>query len=55
MADGLSEKQRMIFVLRDLQEMDSLEVQEILEISETTVKSNLYHARIRVTELLQAL
>jgi len=55
MADGLPEKQRLIFVLRDLQEMDSLEVQEILEISETTVKSNLYHARKTIKEKLLTL
>jgi len=55
MADGLPEKQRMIFVLRDLQEMDSPEVQEILEISETTVKSNLYHARKTIKEKLLTL
>lgn len=55
MSDGLPEKQRLIFVLRDLQEMDSQEVQEILEISETTVKSNLYHARKTIKEKLLTL
>ena len=55
MADGLPEKQRLIFVLRDLQEMDSHEVQEILEISETTVKSNLYHARKSIKEKIRTL
>jgi len=55
MADGLPEKQRLIFVLRDLQEIDSPEVQEILEISETTVKSNLYHARKTIKEKLLTL
>ncbi len=55
MADGLPEKQRMIFVLRDLQGMDSQEVQEILEISETTVKSNLYHARKTIKEKILTL
>ena len=55
MADGLPEKQRLIFVLRDLQEMDSQEVQEILEISETTVKSNLYHARKTIKEKILTL
>ncbi len=55
MADDLPEKQRLVFVLRDLQEMDSREVQEILEISETMVKSNLYHARKTIKEKLLTL
>ena len=53
LAKGLPEKQRMVFVLRDIQGFESLEVQEILEISETVVKSNLYHARKSVKEKLK--
>lgn len=45
LSDGLPDKQRVVFILRDIQGLDSQEVQEILELSETVVKSNLYHAR----------
>ncbi|PLW97714.1 MAG: RNA polymerase subunit sigma-70 [Marinilabiliales bacterium] len=55
LADKLPEKQRLVFVLRDLQGMESQEVQEILVISETVVKSNLYHARKTIREKLQTL
>jgi len=44
-SEGLPEKQRLVFVMRDLQGMLSSEVQEILEMSESAIKSNLYHAR----------
>ena len=52
MADGLPEKQQVVFILRDLQGVDSAEVQQILNMSATTVKSNLYHARIAIREKL---
>jgi len=45
MASALPEKQRLVFILRDIQGMDSSEVQEVLGLSDTTVKSNLHHAR----------
>jgi len=51
-ADSLSEKQRLVFVLRDLQGMKSSEVEEILDLPETSVKSNLYHARKAIGERL---
>ena len=55
LAEGLPEKQRMVFVLRDIQGFGSIEVQEILEMSETVVKSNLYHARKTVKVKLNKL
>lgn len=55
MADKLPEKQRIVFVLRDLQGMDSQEVQEILDITAITVKSNLYHARKIIKQKLVAI
>ena len=51
-AEGLPEKQKIIFILRDLQGVDSSEVQQILKLSETSVKSNLYHARRAIREKL---
>ena len=51
-SEGLPEKQKMVFILRDLQGIDSPEVQQILNLSETSVKSNLYHARKTIREKL---
>lgn len=42
---ALPEKQRLVFILRDLQGMDPHEVENVLDLTETSVKSNLYHAR----------
>ncbi len=55
LADRLPEKQKLVFVLRDLQGKDSEEVQEILDISAITVKSNLYHARKIIKQKLVAI
>ena len=44
-AQGLPLKQRMVFVLRDLQDLSVGEVAEILEISHESVKTNLCYAR----------
>lgn len=52
LADDLSEKQRLVFILRDLQGNSSKEVQDILEMSEDAVKSNLYLARRSISEKL---
>jgi len=51
-AEELPEKQRLVFVLRDLQGLDSSETQEILNETEDFVKSNLYLARKRIKEKL---
>jgi RNA polymerase sigma-70 factor, ECF subfamily len=53
--DTLSEKQKLIFVMRDLQGLSSAEVCEILNLSFTTIKSNLYHARKAVKDKLQSI
>lgn len=54
--EQLPEKQKMVFILRDIQGLKSIEVQEILDLSETSVKSNLYIARQflrkKLTEIL---
>jgi len=54
-AGNLPEKQRLVFVLRDIQGFTTEEVTEILEMPETSVKSNLYHARKTVREKLMAM
>jgi RNA polymerase sigma-70 factor (ECF subfamily) len=52
LAEGLPEKQKIVFILRDLQGIESSEVRQVLNMSETSVKSNLYHARIAIREKL---
>ncbi len=54
-AEDLPEKQKLTFVLRDIQGLSSEEVQTILDIPENSVKSNLYHARKAVKKKLNAL
>ena len=52
LADMLPEKQKLVFILRDIEGLASEEVQTITEMNETSVKSNLYHARKSVRERL---
>lgn len=52
LAEELPEKQRLVFVLRDLQGLDSKETLEILNETEVFVKSNLYLARKTIKEKL---
>ncbi len=54
-SDGLTTKQRLVFVLRDLQGLKSDEVGIILKLSATSIKSNLYHARNNIREKIQHL
>ena len=54
-SDSLTTKQRLVFVLRDLQGLKSEEVSEILKLSATSIKSNLYHARNNIREKIQHL
>lgn len=54
-SEGLPKKQKLVFVLRDLQGFDSVEVQNILDMPETSVKSNLYNARQFVRKKLSKL
>ncbi|HJN06785.1 MAG TPA: sigma-70 family RNA polymerase sigma factor [Bacteroidales bacterium] len=51
-SDTLPEKQRLVFVLRDLQGMNSAETSDVLDLSITSVKSNLYLARRVIKEKL---
>lgn len=48
----LPEKQKIVFILRDIEGMTSGEVELITGMNETSVKSNLYHARKSVRERL---
>jgi len=52
LANGLPEKQRLIFILRDIQGLSSKESGEILDLTDSVIKSNLYHARIAIRNKL---
>jgi len=49
----LSEKQRLVFVLRELEEKESREVAEILGCRESTVRNHLFQARRLLREELR--
>jgi RNA polymerase sigma-70 factor (ECF subfamily) len=51
----LPEKQRMVFILRDLQDLNMDETSEILKMSKASVKSNLFHARKFLRERIERL
>ena len=53
-ADGLTPKQKAVFVLRDMEDLPVEEVCSILSMSAGNVKSNLYYARQRVGEKLKS-
>jgi RNA polymerase sigma-70 factor, ECF subfamily len=51
-AEGLSEKQRMIFLLRDLQDLSMEEVSAITGLSASSIKTNLFYARQSIRKKL---
>ncbi len=53
LANGLTSRQHMVFVLRDLQDLDMQEIAEILNISISAVKSNLYYARVNIRKKMK--
>ena len=52
LTEGLPLKQRLVYTLRDLQDLSVQEVAGILEISESSVKTNLHLARRKLRGLL---
>jgi RNA polymerase sigma-70 factor, ECF subfamily len=54
-ADGLSEQQRIIFLLRDLQDLTIQEVVDITGMSESAIKTNLFFARRNIRKKLAKL
>ncbi len=44
-ANGLSKKQKTVFILRDMEDLSIEEVSEIMNISSGSVKANLFYAR----------
>ena len=55
LADGLSEKQRMIFLLRDIQDLTIEEVAGITGMSDSAIKTNLFFARQNIRKKLARL
>lgn len=55
LAEGLGEKQRMVFTLCQLEGLSSSEVEEITGLDSKQVKSNLYVARQTIREQLKKL
>ena len=52
--ESLPTKQRMVFILREVQELESKEVCKILEVTVTNLGVLLYRARNRLRECLEA-
>jgi len=52
--DGLPEEFRLVFVLREVEQMSVAETAEILAVAEQTVKTRLFRARKRLQESLLA-
>lgn len=50
----LSEKLRVVFILRDLEGLSIRETSEALDVSEATVKTRLLRARLKLREILSA-
>jgi RNA polymerase sigma-70 factor (ECF subfamily) len=51
--DQLDGKQKMIFVLRDMEGLEVPEVCQLVSLNEDQVKSNLYYARKKVQEWMK--
>lgn len=54
-ADELTPRQKAVFILRDLEGLSSAEVCEALSMSSGNVKSNLFHARQKITGKLKTI
>ena len=54
LAEHLTEQQRAVFVLRDLEMMSTEEVCQALSMSPGNMKSNLYYARLKIKQGLAA-
>lgn len=52
-SEQLSPKQKAVFVLRDIQGLHTDEIEKMLSMPPGKVKSNLYYARKRVSEMLE--
>ncbi len=55
LAEGLSEKQRLVFTLSHLEGLDSAEIEQVTGLDAKQIKSNLYVARQHIRERLKRL
>ncbi len=55
LADGLSDKQKLVFTLSHLEGLSSEEIESITNMDATQIKSNLYFARKNIRERLKRL
>lgn len=55
LAEKLTPKQKAVFVLRDLEDLSAEETQSALSMSASQVKSNLFHARKKMNEMMTTL
>lgn len=55
LAEGLSEKQRLVFTLASLEGLEPKEIETITGLDATQVKTNLYHAKNKIRERLKSL
>ena len=53
LVEELNEKQRIVFTLRDLQDLSIEEVASVTRMSKNSVKSNLYYARQNIRKKLE--
>ena len=53
LVNELSPKQRMVFILRDIENVDVKEIEQIMSLSPGKIKSNLYYARRNMREKLE--
>jgi RNA polymerase sigma-70 factor (ECF subfamily) len=53
LTNRLSPKQKAVFVLTELEELSVDEVSEITGMSKTAIKSNLWYARRRISEMVE--
>ncbi|MCU6769502.1 sigma-70 family RNA polymerase sigma factor [Barnesiella propionica] len=54
LTEGLSPKQKIVFILRDIEELDVDEIKEITGLSPEKIKSNLYLARKNIRDKLKS-
>ena len=52
LTDRLSPKQKVVFILSDLEEMDAEEISEITGMTRRNIKANLHYARKNISEMI---